>query len=152
MNDIVSGSANLSLKENQIVSLDYLDNHLYGEVIQLIRDRQLCWFRPLCLILSDSGDDLKLGGDWQRSPNLVVSQKYSADRSSCDREVAPIDLQSSSDLLWPDSLFRPALDTEIINFLPQLTDSSHLSGDKKKRQKCLNKFVYLVWQIHQDKF
>lgn len=153
MNDIVFDSANLALKENQIVSLDYLDNHLYGEVIQLIRDRQLCWFRPLCLILSDSEDDLNLGEDRQRSPNLqVVLPKHSADSSSGDRQVTSIDLQSSSDLLWPDSLFRPALDTEIINFLPQLTDSSHLSKDKKKRQKCLNKFVYLVWQAHQDKF
>ena len=157
MNDIVSGLANLSLKESQIVSLDHLDHHLYGEVIQLIPDRQLCWFRPLCLILADSEAGfnlgLNLGLNPARSSNLeATSHQDNTDDFSNYQEVKLIDLQSSSDLLWPDSLFRPALDTEIINFLPQLTDSSHLSLDKKINQKFLNKFVYLVWQAHQDKF
>jgi len=145
MNDIAFSSANLSLKANQIVCLDYLDYHLYGEVIQLVPERQLCWFRPLCLIFADSEDNLDL--------NLpCLKSQPPMDNSEDGQNVRQIDLQSSSDLLWPDSLFRPALDTEIIDFLPQLTDISHLSSDKKINQKCLNRFVYLVWQAHQDKF
>lgn len=151
MNDIVFGSVNLSLKENQIVSLDYLNNHLYGEVIQLISDRQLCWFRPLCLILTDLKGDFDLCLP-KRAHLQQASQPDRTYNDSDCQKVTPIDLQSSSDLLWPDSLFRPALDTEIIDFLPQLTNNSHLSTDKKIKQKCLNKFVRLVWQAHQDKF
>ncbi|NJL51885.1 MAG: hypothetical protein HC930_06005 [Hydrococcus sp. SU_1_0] len=63
-----------------------------------------------------------------------------------------IDLRSSPDLFWPDSLFRPALDTEIISLLPQLKDISHHSEQKTSQQKYLNQFIHLVWQAHQDKF
>lgn len=147
MNDIPSASVNPSLKENQIVSLDYLDHHLYGEVIQLIRDRRLCWFRPLCLRLSDLEQNL----DLNLCLNIKQSSKFTVETDSSD-ETKLINLQSSSDLLWPDVLFRPALDLEIIDFLPQLSDISHISANNKINQKCLNKFVYLVWQAHQDKF
>ena len=147
MNDIEFNSANSSLKVNQIVSLDYLEHHLYGEVIQLIPERQLCWFRPLCLVLSDSArDNLDL------NMHCLETNQQSINDNSGSKKARSIDLQSSSDLLWPDSLFRPALDIEIIDFLPQLTDISHLSLDKKANQKCLNRFVRLVWQAYRDKF
>jgi len=156
MNDIPSTSTNLDLKVSQIVSLDYLDHHLYGEVIQLIPDRQLCWFRPLCLSLSDlkqQDAELNLCFAPERSLKLQRSSKIEfVEGDSSQEQSRLIDLQSSSDLLWPDILFRPALDIEIIDFLPQLADISHNSKDSKINQKCLNKFIYLVWQAHQDKF
>lgn len=156
MDNIPLDSPNSALKENQIVSLDYLDHHLYGEVIQLIRDRRLCWFRPLCLSLAKLAEqdiDLSLclkqerGSNSQRSTTSAPNEDFASTHNP-----KLIDLQSGSDLLLPDILFRPALDLEIIDFLPQLSDISHNSAQSKIDRKCLNKFVYLVWQAHQDKF
>jgi hypothetical protein len=79
---------------------------------------------------------------WFRPLCLVISTEIST----------LVDLRSGSDLLWPDSLFRPALDTEIINLLPQLKDISHHAGHKISQQKYLNQFIHLVWQAHRDKF
>ncbi|MEL6927372.1 MAG: hypothetical protein AAFO95_01905 [Cyanobacteria bacterium J06600_6] len=156
MNNLPSSPINLPLKVNQIVSLDYLDHHLYGEVIQLIPDRQLCWFRPLCLSLvnlEQQDFDLNSCLTEERSSSQKTSTQQNLVAHSQDYwKTNLIDLQSSSDLLWPDVLFRPALDSEIIDFLPQLSDISHISKNNKINQKCLNKFVYLVWQAHQDKF
>jgi hypothetical protein len=36
-------------KPSQIVCLEHQNNYLYGEVIQIIESRQLCWMRPLML-------------------------------------------------------------------------------------------------------
>lgn len=154
--DNAFNSLDSPLKVNQVVCLEHQGNNLYGEVIQLIPERQLCWFRPLCLVVSgETASQLKLEGikrspescQEQQDDSLILSQSF-AEYST--REL--IDLQSGSDLLWPESLFRPALDTEIIDFLPQLKDISHYSPIKTSTQKYLNKFVHLVWQAHQDKF
>ncbi|MEN9566364.1 MAG: hypothetical protein RLZZ69_1560, partial [Cyanobacteriota bacterium] len=52
MDNIVFSSAELPLKVSQIVCLEHQNINLYGEVIQLIPHRHLCWFRPLCLVIS----------------------------------------------------------------------------------------------------
>lgn len=125
MDELGSATTDLHFQANQIVCLDHQDASLYGEVIQSIAHRKLCWFRPIC---------------------LVVSQ---FDRQS---EARTIDLQSGvSDLLWPTVLFRPALDTEIIHHLAQLKDKSLGLMDKKSNRH-LNRFVQQVWQANQDKF
>jgi hypothetical protein len=155
MDDIRLNSCDLSLKASQIVCLEYQNSTLYGEVIQLIPRRQRCWFRPLCLVIlpgAQSDREENSGGDsWQ----LMLRQNsvdYSTNYSESLDGTKLIDLQSSPDLLWPDSLFRPAIDTEIINFMPQLEDISYHFGDRLFKQKCLNQFIHLVWQAHQDKF
>jgi hypothetical protein len=143
MDNIAFSSLDLPLKARQIVCLDHQASSLYGEVIQLIPHRQRCWFRPLCLeISSDTVSLLELD-----FPGQLASV-----HSQATEIGILIDLRSGSDLLWPDSLFRPALDTEIIHLLPQLKDISHHSGNKRSQQKYLNQFIHLVWQAHQDKF
>jgi len=145
MDEIPFESVNLTHKAKQILCLDYEGNYLYGEVIQLIPQRQLCWLRPICLVISTEVDSTMFavcnGKSLQESIN-----------SGSSDESVVVDLQSGADLLWPSSLFRPALDTEIINLIPQLKDISHCSSVKKSGQKCLQKFMHLVWQAHQDKF
>ena len=157
---IVLRSVHLPLKENQIVCLEYESNNLYGEVIQLIPLRQLCWFRPLCLIISVNQASRRSPFVFERSPkSFLKQQKYSSELIQSAADSAPsadktelIDMRFCSDLLWPKSLFRPALDTEIIHLLPQLKDISHPSPDKTLSQKYLSQFIHLVWQAHQDKF
>lgn len=159
MDNIISNSVDLPLKVSQIVCLEHQNSYLYGEVIQLIPHRQLCWFRPLCLVISaDTPSSLK-SESLERSLELeFVQQERSSrliqnfDYSKSAQELKLIDLQSGSDLLWPVSLFRPALDTEIIYLIPQLQDNSHHFDQKISNQKYLNKFIHLFWQAHQDKF
>lgn len=149
----------MSLKENQIVCLEHKGNNLYGEVIQLIDDRQLCWFRPLCLIISADSvliTQLERTGSSSDSSKpqkyLLSEPKNTAAIDISTEGLKIINLQSGSDLLWPDSLFRPALDTEIINFLPYLPENLHQPKVETSGKKYLNKFVHLFWQAHQDKF
>jgi hypothetical protein len=143
MNNIASSSLDLPLKASQIVCLDHQASSLYGEVIQLIPQRQRCWFRPLCLVISSDTESL-LEPDFPGKLEYVHSQ-------ATEMGIL-INLRSGSDLLWPDSLFRPALDIEIIYLLPQLKELNHHSETKTFQQKYLNQFIHLVWQAHQDKF
>lgn len=125
MNDIVRDTAQ-QLQPNQIVCLEHHNNCLYGEAIDLVTNRGLCWFRPVCLVL-------KFDGGLELEPARLI------------------DLQSGSDLLWPAALFRPALDTEVIDYLPQLKDD-RAEVDKISNKQYLNQFVRQVWQENQDKF
>ena len=126
MSNSLSSNSDLYFQDNQIVCLEHQQNCLYGEVIQVIPERQLCWFRPMCIIKSEDRDRL------QENAKLI-------------------DLQLGSDLLWPLVLFRPALDVEVISFLGQLRDTNDFSNDKSNR-KYLNSFVKSVWQANRDKF
>lgn len=166
MDNIAFSSVGLPLKVNQIVCLEHQSSNLYGEVIQLIPHRQLCWFRPLCLVIGAETKSSFQSESKERSLELGLRQKELSSRweqKSCDHskhletiesgeETQLIDLQSGSDLLWPDSLFRPALDVEIIYLLPQLQEINHYPDTKRSNQKYLNKFIHLFWQAHQDKF
>lgn len=119
----------MPFKESQIICLEHKATCLYGEVIQLIPERGMCWFRPICMTVS------QIGGD------------RSFDRENCDL----IRLKSGSDLLWPTSLFRSALDTEVISLLVDSEDSKKSDRDGASR-RYLNRFIREVWAANQDKF
>ena len=127
MNDTSYSSVDLDFKVNEIICLENQNTCLYGEVIQILPSRGLCWFRPMCLVVSDAG-------------NSSFEPKQS------------IDQRSGSDLLWPIDLFRAALDTEVVGFLTQLSDRDRLVANKISSRQCLNKFLQQVWQDNQDKF
>ena len=80
----------------QIVCLTHQATHLYAEVIQVVESRQIGWFRPLLLV--ELFEDERL----LTSPTLL-------------------DLRSGADLLCPPSLFRPAIDTEVVPLLMRLS-------------------------------
>ena len=50
MSQISPTIGDITFKPNQIVCLEYYDERLYGEVIQIVEQRQTCWFRPLMLV------------------------------------------------------------------------------------------------------
>ena len=150
MNKFAFGSVNLNLRVNQIVCLEHENSSLYGEVIQLIPHRNLCWFRPICLVIfgdveGNKSFDLNC---FDRSEQLKSSQSI----NSYEAKYQLIDLQSTSDLFWPAILFRPAIDTEAINFIAQLNNIRHHSIDIAPKYKYLNQFVKQFWQANQDKF
>ncbi|MBE9048474.1 hypothetical protein IQ255_29530 [Pleurocapsales cyanobacterium LEGE 10410] len=127
MDDTLSRTIDL-FQVNQIICLEHQNTCLYGEVIQLIPQRQLCWFRPICL------------------------SKINFEHDSTLENAQLIDLQSGSDLLWPITLFRPALDTEIIYLLAELNNYGESLNPKKANRQYLNNFVRQVWQANQERF
>ncbi|MEP6517407.1 hypothetical protein [Microcoleus vaginatus] len=117
----------LNFKPGQIVSLECGDACLHSEVIQVVEARQVCWVRPLMLVVSVSAKD---------SP----------------AEYTLSDLRDGADLLWPLSLFRAALDTEVISLLTELhsLDSEKKDGAIASRQ--LRDFVDRVWEAFPSAF
>ena len=121
----------MNFKPGQIVSLECGNTCLHSEVIQVVEARQVGWVRPLMLVVFQSEDDL-------------------ADRLSEDYTIS--DLRNGADLLWPLSLFRAALDTEVISLLSQLYS---LDSDKKDAviaSRQLREFVYRVWATFPNAF
>ncbi len=114
----------LNFKPGQIVSLECGNTCLHSEVIQVVEARQVCWVRPLMLVAFHSGDDLcdRLGQDYTLS-----------------------DLRNGADLLWPLSVFRAALDTEVISLLSQLYSLDSEKKDAVIASRQLRDFVDRVW-------
>ncbi|ACK65718.1 conserved hypothetical protein [Rippkaea orientalis PCC 8801] len=114
---------------SQIVSLDHHYSRLYGEIIQVIESRDLCWVRPLFLVILD--DNLGSINDLF-SPKVLV------------------DVRLTSDLLYPTKLFRPALDTEIIPWLNQLESQDYSTEGIQKARQQLHQFIFELWQTYRQ--
>ncbi len=109
----------------QVVCLEHENTRLYAEIIEFVESRQVCWVRPLMLAFLEVGSDSL----------LTLS-----------------DLRLGADLLWPASLFRPALDTEVIPLLVQLDDLDTSNFNSSEAHKELNGFVREVWQAYKSAF
>jgi hypothetical protein len=116
-----------------IVCLEYQASCLYAEVIQVVENRRIGWFRPLCLKIV--GEDLLDSSD----PLGLSYDLYS--------------LQPGVDLLWPLVLFRLALDTEVVPLLGELQKQLPLPATTVAQARCqLNRFIYQVWQAYPEVF
>lgn len=126
------GSA-CKFQPRQIVCLEYENIRLYSEVVEVVVSRQVCWVRPLLLAVSQVGHD----------PLLLFSPK----------QTTLYDLRQGADLLWPASLFRAALDTEVIPLLVQLETPDDVQlANNSEAHKQLSCFVLKVWQAYKDTF
>lgn len=110
-------------KTHQIVCLEQDNFYLYAEVIEEVIKRQMCWVRPLLLVKISPPEPEQF---W--------------------------DLRGGSDLWWPRSLFRLALDTEVINFMTQLYATDETCQDEKLTQELLRDFVNRLWRAHPHLF
>jgi len=121
----------------QIVYLEYKATRLYAEVIQTIEARQMCWVRPLGLVVYPTG----FYPSWGFSKGEDAPAIY--------------DLRQGADLLWPGILFQVALDTEVLPLMAQLElqegDKTEGSATLAARHR-LNQFIRQVWQAHLDAF
>ena len=120
----------MSFKANQIICLEHQNNCLYGEVIQIIQQRQLCWLRPLLLIENYS--------------------LFLDNHALTKNEI--IDLRDTSDLLLPISWFRYSLDTEVVSLLSKLSSFADSSKDNLFSRRHLHQFIQKGWQVNKDKF
>ena len=118
------GSAQ-KFQPRQIVGLEHKGTCLYAEIIEFVELRQVCWVRPLMLAVLevDSFDLLTL-----------------------------YDLRLGADLLWPASLFRPALDTEVIPLLVQLNNPNSEAVSCSNAHQKMSYFVREVWQAYKSAF
>jgi hypothetical protein len=117
----------LNFKSGQIVSLECGDACLHSEVIQVVEARQVCWVRPLMLVVVASGKELSA-------------------------EDTLSDLRDGVDLLWPLSLFRAAVDTEVISLLTQLHSLDSKKKDAVIASRQLRDFVDRVWEADPSAF
>jgi hypothetical protein len=117
----------LNFKSGQIVSLECGDACLHSEVIQVVEARQVCWVRPLMLVVLESGKE--------------SSEEYTLS-----------DLRDGVDLLWPLSLFRAAVDTEVISLLTQLHSLDAQKQDAVIASRQLRDFVDRVWEACPSAF
>lgn len=122
-----------AFQSSQIVCLECAGTRLYAEVIQVVVARQMCWVRPLVLAVPATGTGSE---GWQELPAAEGLW----------------DLREGSDLLWPASLFRPALDTEVIPLLMELQTLEPQGVDAVKAHRQLREFVGQVWQAYPEVF
>lgn len=118
----------VNFQPNQIVCLEHEGTRLYAEVIQIVESRQMCWVRPLMLVVSSSDDYIEY-----------------------DRSLF-YDLRQDVDLVWPAVLFRSALDTEVIPLITHLMTSKTQTESTNLAHQQLQIFIRQVWQAYQSNF
>jgi hypothetical protein len=120
---------------SQIVGLEHETSCLYAEVVQVIESRQSCWVRPLMLVFWSEATQM------QHSPLATMTACY--------------DLRHDSDLVLPLTLFRVALDVEVLPWLADLyIDDRDIADHEKKASghQLFREFIQKVWQAHPEVF
>lgn len=110
----------------KIVCLEHQGRCLYAEIIQTIQKNQRYWLRPLALSLVTGQNDT-----WAQD----------------DSEVQQIyDLRDCSDLLWPQTQLRAALDIELLPMLTMLQTEKRSTEVKvqKEAHQQLQAFLHSV--------
>ncbi len=115
----------------QIVCLEHQQSCLYGEVIQIIESKDLCWMRPLFLAFFPLVNQAK--DDFLETKELL-------------------DLRLTSDVAYPLKLFRPALDTEVIPLISQLKNLDEIQEENSISKQKLRQFLEQIWQENQAYF
>lgn len=115
----------------QIVCLEHQQSYLYGEVVQIIESKKLCWMRPLLLA-------------------IFPTTAQPIDSFSDAQEL--LDLRLTSDVAYPLTLFRPALDTEVIPLISQLSSLDEPREVNLNSKQKLHQFLKQIWQDNQAYF
>ncbi|QIZ72567.1 hypothetical protein [Oxynema aestuarii] len=102
-----------SFQACEIVCLEYEHTRLYAEVIETIAERQMCWVRPLVLVVGESARlyDLRQGADlvWPASRFRValdteviplLGELNAPDRAIADKTQGHQQLRRFVDRLW----------------------------------------------------
>ena len=120
-----------SFSPHQIVCLEHDQSYLYGEVIQIIESKNLCWMRPLLLAVFPPV--VRAVDDFLEAKELL-------------------DLRFTSDVAYPLALFRPALDTEVIPLIGQLEILDETKEPNAGSKQKLRQFLQQIWQDNQEHF
>ncbi len=156
----MSQPAPSQFQPRQILCLEHEQSKLYAEVIQVVPDRPVCWLRPMIL-------------EVEISPNLLPNPDLATSSQNCHPTDFPYqtttpkttqeapqettqpktyDLRLSADLLLPPSLFRPALDTEVIPLLGQINSTEFNLEEAQNAHHLLRDFIRKIWQQYREAF
>lgn len=125
------GTTQLAFEQFEIVCLEHNLVKLYAEVVQIVETTQICWVRPLVMLMHPTHDS----------------------SLSIEDESKPLyDLRQGSDLLLPVKLFRPALDTEVIPLLELLNCSTASNATNSTHHSKLSQFIKQVCLSHPEVF
>jgi hypothetical protein len=118
-----------SFQPSQIVCLEHGSTRLYAEVVQVAEQRQVCWVRPLALVVGD--------------PAIALETLLELH-----------DLRQGSDLLLPIALFRLAIDIEVMPVLSCLYKDENVPTRKTghTNHQHLSQFVRQVCLAHRSLF
>lgn len=138
--DLVTG-----FSPGQILYIEHQGARLYAEVIQVVRDRKLCWVRPLALVTPVPDSNLRT---------------YPTQGEFSHIGLEPVelhDLRQGADLVCPQSLLQIALDTEVVPILTELDNlkpRSHASrlGENDLAHEQLQEFIRRIWQTNPKIF
>lgn len=125
---------------HQILRLEHEASVLYAEVIQTVLSRNLYWLRPLALL---------------HQPQL--QPKHFNELPSGQTLAELWDLRQGPDLLVPQALCQPALDTEVIPLLAQLEglkaqrEIGSLDAQQNAQQQ-LQAFIRQLYQAQPEVF
>jgi hypothetical protein len=129
---------------------------VYGEVVQYVADRGLCWVRPLAMAQADPGaaDLIWQGLNWQDLNWQDLNwQDIGGPGWIFD------DLREGSDLLLPAAFFEEALDTEVLPLMARLYQTEEKAAPAEVLQAALqvarqrlNQFVRQMCQAHPELF
>ena len=150
-------SASIEFQPNQILYLQHQATRLYAELIQIVPERQLAWVRPLALV------ELCDRPDWQPADfalQLTDLQLNNLQTHELNPRSLLDDLRQGSDLLCPLSLFRMALDVEVVpvlmaleTFKPQPEEVGSLTaGISQTAHRRFQEFVHSLWQTQPQAF
>lgn len=102
----------------QIVYLEHQGDRLYGEIIQVVLQRQMLWLRPLLLV------------------------------TPAESSSEPISLHGTADLLWPMYGFQAALDADTLPLLAALHAKQYRPELRAFHQEAaqLRQFIEKAWR------
>ena len=153
-----------SLTPSQILYLEQGHQRLYVELIQILRDRNMGWLRPLCLCSPVSHqipapfqkqtepdpDNHSMGERKCYPPVATDESKRDASHQMpqivCDgTSFALHDMRHSSDLLWPLGQCNIVLDLDAIPILSSLGPEPIHQENRDHARRALNIFMNKIW-------
>lgn len=145
-----SSRESLSLQAAPILCLQHGRCCLYGELIQVIQERNLYWVRPIALRLEGVNvSDVNVWGvDDFYLAHAQGDRHGSTEADSC----LLLDLHTSPDLIWPCQFFRPALDVEVLPLLDELAQLESTPERLKWGRHQLHLLIRHIWQAFPEAF
>jgi hypothetical protein len=123
---------------HEILCVEHDHTYLYSELVQVVELRQLCWVRPLALLIKSH-------------PSIYYGTSAIAAESGLQDHTV-YDLQDAVDLLLPQKLFRATLDSELLPLLTQLGALKQREDSGRLAHQQLQSFIWQVWQTNTQMF
>ena len=136
-----------ALTPSQILYLQQGDQRLYVQLIQILRDRNMGWLRPLCLCNPVAVCPATTSASQAIVPLAKTAQNvHPISYISCDGITFKLqDMRHSADLLWPLSQCQTVLDMEAIPILAGLGPDPIPWEERDNARQSLNLFMKKMW-------